>query len=127
MTERLEVHSLADCFGLHRRLADTATALARRLMTVHEDADLLVLGANCMRMAAHAALQTTDPRQALRSWRECALAERQIRIATYRALRDGCIENPEYDALFGLAAKVARTREDERQRIRRQLQRMDVV
>jgi hypothetical protein len=127
MTERLEPRRLGDCFGAHRQLADVASSLARRLMPLHDDADLLMLGANCLRMAAHSALQSSDERQALRSWRECSLAERQIRLATFRALRDGCIDASEYDDLFRLAARVARVREDERQRLRRQLQRLDLL
>lgn len=125
MTERLEAFRLGDLFGLHRQLADAAIALARRIM--HDDVDLLLLGANCLRMSAQTALQTNDERQQLRSWRECTLAERQIRIATFRALRDGCIGNAEYDDLFRLAARAARGRENERQRLRRQLQRLDLV
>jgi hypothetical protein len=127
MTERFETRALAACFGLHRQLADAAVSLSRRLQSVHEDADLLRLGASCIHIAAQEALQASDPRQMLRSWRECALAEQQIRIATYRALRDGCIETRVYDDLFRLATKVARIREDERQRVRRQLHRLDLV
>lgn len=127
MTQRFEVHALSACFGLHRQLADVAASLSRQLQNLHEDADLLRLGASCIRIAAQEALQASDPRQTLRSWRECALAEQQIRIATYRALRDGCIDKHVYDELFRLAAKVARVREDERLRVRRQLHQLDLV
>lgn len=127
MTERIETHALGPCYRLHRKLADAAAVLSRRLAGLHEDADLLQLGASCMRIAADHALQSTDARHTLRSWRECALAERQIRLGVYRLLRDGCVENAVYDDLFRLAAQAARMREDERQRVRRQLLRLDIV
>jgi hypothetical protein len=127
MTERIEMNLVGQCFQRHRALVDAAMSLYRRLMTVHPDADLLRLGASCMRIAAHNALQSLDVRQTLRDWRECSLAERQIRLATYRALRDGVIDAKRYDEMFALARVAARTREDERQRLRRQLMRMDVV
>jgi hypothetical protein len=127
MTERKELNLVGQCFQRHRALIDAAMLLHRRLATVHPDADLLRLGANCMRIAAHSALQSREVRQTLRDWKECALAERQIRLATYRALRDGAIDAKRYDEVFALARVAARTREDERQRLRRQLLRMDVV
>jgi hypothetical protein len=127
MTERIETHALGPCYRLHRKLADAAAMLSRRLAGVHDDADLLQLGASCMRIAADHALQSTDARHTLRSWRECALAERQIRLGIYRLLREGCIDSGVYDELFQLAAQVARMREDERLRVRRQLLRIDIV
>ena len=127
MTERMDMNYVAQCFQRHRALTDAALALHRRLAAVHPDADLLRLGANCMRIAAHNALQSLDVRQTLRDWRECALAERQIRLATFRALRDGAIDAQRYDEVFGLARAAARTREDERQRLRRQLLHLDLV
>jgi hypothetical protein len=72
-----------------------------------------------MQIGAQQALQARDPRAAMRSWRECYLGERQIRLLTYRALRDGCIDNKTYDVMFRLASRAARIREDERQRLRR--------
>lgn len=127
MTERFEMHALASCFAAHRKLSEAAAVLARRLATTHEDADLLRLGASCMHIAAQAALQSNDSRQTLRSWRECALAERQIRLATFSALRVGCIDNRTYDDIFRLAREAARIREDERQRLRRQLHHLGIV
>lgn len=127
MTESFEINALASCFAAHRRLFEAASTLSRRLAGVHDDADLLRLGGSCMRIAAHDALQARDPRQTLRSWRECALAERQVRLATFHALRDGCIEADVYDQIFELARKAARIREDERQRLRRQLLLLAIV
>ena len=127
MTEQFELNLVGQCYQRHRALFEEAARLHLRIAATHEDADLLRLGANCMRIAAHHALQSDDLRQTLRHWRECALAERQIRMATFRALRDGVIDNEGYDQLFTLARTAARTREDERQRLRRQLLRMDVV
>ena len=127
MTERIETHALGPCYRLHRRLADAAAVLSRRLAGLFDDADLLHLGASCMRIAADRALQSQDARETLRSWRECALAERQIRLGTYRALKAGCIENDAYDELFRLAEQSRRIREEERLRVRRQLLRLDIV
>jgi hypothetical protein len=127
MTEPKDLNYAGQCFQRHRKLAQAALHLYRELMTVHEDADLFRLGATCMRLSAQAALQSNDPRQTLQSWRECALAERQIRMATFRALRAGRISTRRYDEMFQLARKTARVREDERQRIRRQILRMDLV
>jgi hypothetical protein len=124
MTRRIEIHIAGQCFAVHRKLFEAASSLARTLGGVYDDADLLSLGANCMRIAALAALAAHEPLDALRSWRECALAERQIRIATYRALRERCIDTDLYDHMFGLAAQASRIREDERQRLRRQLIRL---
>jgi hypothetical protein len=79
-----------------------------------------------MRIAAQDALASRDACRTLQRWRECSLAERQIRLATYRALRIGCIKTGTYDHMFRLASKAARVREDERQRLRRQLQRLEL-
>jgi hypothetical protein len=127
MTRRFEEHALATCFAAHRRLFEAAVVLSRQLTGVHPDADLLQLGASCMRIAAHGALQANDPRQTLRSWREAALAERQIRLATFRALRDRCIETAVYDDIFRMATHAARIREDERQRLRRVLHQLSIM
>lgn len=121
MTEAFEMHALASCFAAHRKLFEAAAVLSRRLSPTTDEGHLLQLGAGCMRIAAHDALASHDPRSTLRSWRECALAERQIRLATYRALRVGAIDNATYDQLFAMARETARIREHERQRLRRQL------
>jgi hypothetical protein len=127
MTREIELHHAGSCYLRHRELIEAAATLYRKIATAHVDADLLRMGANCMSIASSAAMQSNDARQTLRNWRECALAERQIRIATYRALRDGCINKHRYDLMFDAATKAARVREDERQRLRRQLLRMDLV
>ena len=127
MTARIELNDSGRCFLRHRELIDATHELYRKIMTAHVDADLLRMGAACMHIASSAAMGSNDPRQTLQSWRECALAERQIRIATYRALRDGCINKHRYDLVFQTAARAARTREDERQRLRRQLLRMNLA
>ena len=125
MTEALfNVHTAGACFHAHRPLIEAATVLARRLASTFVDADLFHLGSACMRIAAENALQTQDPKEALRSWRECTLAERQIRIATYRALRAGCIGKDVYDEMFRVAKTAARVREDERLRLRWRLLRV---
>jgi hypothetical protein len=85
------------------------------------------LGASCMRIAAENALQSHDARQTLRSWRECILADRQIKLATYLALRRGAISNGHYDDIFGLAREASRLREQERQRLRRELSKLVIV
>ena len=127
MTERLELASLARCFDAHRMLWQTAASLSRRLTTACEDGHLLHLGASCMRIAAEGALQARTPPEALRSWRECLLAERQIRLATFVALRRGALDNGTYDDVFALAHAAACLREQERQRLRRQIQRQMLV
>ncbi len=126
ITQRFEEHALATCFAVHRKLFETAAALSRRLSTT-DDGHLLQLGAGCMRIAAHDALASHDPRSTLRSWRECTLAERQIRLATYRALRARLIDNATYDEIFGMAREAARIREHERQRLRRQLLTLAII
>jgi hypothetical protein len=127
MTERFEEHALASCFAAHRTLFEAAAVLSRRLSTTTDDGYLMHLGASCMRIAAHCALQSHDSRETLRRWRECMLAERQIRLATYGALRSGGIDNATYDEIFGMARQAARIRENERQRLRRELQRLVIV
>ncbi len=129
MTERIEldVHVLARCFAAHRALWETGAKLSRRLSTATDDGYLLHLGASCMRIAAENALASREPRDTLKSWRECALAERQIRLATYGALRSGSIDNATYDEVFVLAREAARIREHERQRLRQRLLRLAVI
>jgi hypothetical protein len=127
MTEPKDLPFADRCFHRHRKLALAALQLHRELALIHDDADLFRLGATCMRIASQNALQGRDPQEVLRSWRECALAERQIRLATYRALKAGWIDNRRYDEMFHLARMTTRVREDERQRIRRQILRMGLV
>jgi hypothetical protein len=127
MTQPQDMPYAARCFQRHSMLALAAMKLHRELNAVHTDADLFRMGATCMRISAQNALQADDPRHMLQGWRECALAERQIRLATFRALRAGCIDERCYDAVFSLARKAARAREDERLRIRRELLQTSLV
>ncbi len=127
MTERIEIASMAQCFGAHRMLWQTAASLSRRLTTASDDGHLMHLGASCMRIAAEGALQARSATEALRSWRECLLAERQIKLATYLALRRGAVDNGTYDDVFALARATACLREAERQRLRRQIQQQTLV
>ena len=125
--EVLLTRPLGDCFKTQQALVHAANELSRRLQNVHPEADLLRLGAMCIRLGAEQALQARDPQQAMRSWRECGLGERQIRVITYHALRDGCIDKKTYDRMFRLASLAARIREDERQRLRRKMQYLNIV
>ena len=121
-TEKIEpARATGNCFGAHRMLWEAAAILARRLSTSTDEGHLLHLGASCMRIASEQALQARTPWQAMRSWRECILAERQIKLAIYRGLRRGVVDTGTYDDLFRLASDVARIREEERQRLRREL------
>ena len=127
MTERLEVHNLAACFAAHRALWEAAAALSRRLSTSTDDGYLMHLGASCMRIASQSALQSRNAHEALRAWRECMLAERQIKLATYLSLRRGTVDNGTFDDLFAMARVASRIREEERQRLRRELNRQVIV
>ena len=127
MTERIEIAAMADCFGAHRMLWQAAAALSRKLTTATEDGHLMHLGASCMRIAAEGALQAQSHTAALRSWRECLLAERQIKLATFWALRRGAVDNGIYDDLFALSRRAASLREEERQRLRRAIQEQTLV
>lgn len=120
-TQRIEVQMTAECFAAHRALWEAAAEVARRLKTTTEEGGALQLGASCMRLAAEQALAARNGVHALRSWRECILADRQIKIGTYYALRHGTLHSGSYDMLFGLARRAAKLREEERQRIRREL------
>jgi hypothetical protein len=125
--EVLLTRPLGDCFKAHQALSQAAMELSRRLQHVYTDADLLRLGATCIQIGAQQALQARHPQLKLRSWRECLLGERQIRLVTYRALRDGCIDKNTYDVMFRLASLAARIREDERQRLRRKMQYLNLI
>lgn len=127
METALMTQPFGDCFKAQRTLVNAANELSRQLAGVHAEADLLRLGATCVQLGAERALQARDARIAIRSWHECSLGEKQIRIATYRALRDGCLETEIYDEMFRLCSWAARVREFERQRLRRRLQYLDIV
>ena len=125
--EAVLTRPIGDVFKAQRALIHVARQLSRALTGVHPEADVLHLGASCMQIAIENTLKTKDPREVMRNWRECGLGEKQIRLITYRALRDGCIDNQTYDAVFRLASQAARIREDERQRQRRKMQYLDIV
>jgi hypothetical protein len=125
--EVLLTRPLGDCFKAQQALSHAAMELSRRLQHVYADADLLRLGATCVLIGAQQALQARHAQAKMRSWRECLLGERQIRLVTYRALRERCIDNDTYDAMFRLASLAARIREDERQRLRRKMQYLNLI
>jgi hypothetical protein len=128
MTEKIQpARATGNCFAAHRILWEAAAALARRLSTSTDEGHLLHLGASCMRIASEQALQARTPCQALRSWRECILADRQMKLGIYRGLRRGTVDTGTYDDLFRLASQVALVREDERQRLRRELYQNTIV
>jgi hypothetical protein len=127
MTERIELRPTGECFAAHRVLWEAAAALSRRLSTTSDEGHLLHLGASCMRLASEQALQARSHWEALRAWRDCSLADRQIKLAIYFGLRNATVDTGTYDDLFRLSRDVARIREDERQRLRRDLNQRTIV
>jgi hypothetical protein len=127
MTERIEIAAMGECFAAHRLLWQAAAALSRKLTTSTDHGHLLHLGAGCMRIGAEQALQARSSAQALRSWRECLLAERQMKLAVCKALGRGAVDAGTYDDLFALARTAARLRESERQRLRREIHQQALV
>jgi hypothetical protein len=123
----MSTQPLHHCFAVHRELTIIASELARRLGAGFDDSDLLRLGASCVDIAAQHALAARDEREAIRSWAQCELGDRQIRAATYRALASGRIDNPEYDRTFGAAIVATRVRRDELLRLRRRLRALAVI
>jgi hypothetical protein len=124
----VDTQPLADCFALHCSLVEHAHLLARRLGPVCADqSDRLRLGAGCVSIAAQRALATRDEREAIRSWSECELGDRQIRSATYHALALGRIDNFIYDRTFAAAIEATRARRDEMLRLRRRVRLLSVV
>jgi hypothetical protein len=121
-------HPLADCYSVHQSLVERAMSLSLRLARERADeADLLRLGATCVRIGAQQALEAREPRQAIKGWSECELGERQIRSATCHALRHQHIDNRIYDALFRVAGQALRKRRDEIDRMRVQLKLLAVI
>ncbi|HEX9102819.1 MAG TPA: hypothetical protein VF997_11480 [Polyangia bacterium] len=118
---------MGECFAAHRMLWESAAALSRRLSTTTDEGHLLHLGASCMRLAAEQALQARNHWEAMRGWRDCTLADRQIKLAIYYGLRRGTVDNGTYDDLFRLSRDVARLREEERQRLRREFNQRSIV
>ncbi len=112
-----------ECFEIHKQLGDHTAIVYRRLGTLSPDeADLLRLGASCLKSATYRAITAANEREAVRSWIETEVGECQIRSATYSALRKGQISNLDYDTIFALAASAFRVRQDELARLRRHMQ-----
>jgi hypothetical protein len=119
---------LADCYAAHQELFERATILSRLVAPLNVDeSDLLRLGASCVGIGSQQALAARDLREAILGWAECELGDRQIRGATYRAFRSGCIRTRDYDFTFGLAVKATRARRDEMLRLRRQLRQLAII
>lgn len=116
----MQTQPLYACFQAHQELIRRTSALLQRIGPRDQDADLLRMAASCVDLAARRALATRNEAEAIRSWRECALGEQQIRAATYWAMRRGHIGTRDYDAAFGAAASAARAREAEIDRLKRQ-------
>jgi len=118
----------ADCLAAQRALAEAALQLLHALPPRNDHlADLLRLGASCIQLAADQAFIARHERDAVRAWGECEAGERQIRRATYHALRCGFIRSRDYDQLFRIAARATRARRDETQRLRRRLRELAVI
>jgi hypothetical protein len=118
---------VAECYAAHRALITEARRLSRQLQrALPDESDLLRFGATCVDLAAQQALAARDDRQAVRGWAECDIGDRQIRIATYRALAHQVITTAEYDDTFATSIRAANARRDEMLRLRRRL-RLDAV
>jgi len=116
------------CLSEHRRLAEAALTLGNRLPR-HAD-ELLSrfrLAVSCIQIAAEQAFGARQERDAINRWSEVELGEKQIRGATFEALRKGFIDNHEYDELFRVAAAATRARHDETHRLRRRLRQLAVI
>ena len=117
-----EEASPVECLARQRSLVRAAQELMRRLpLRAQNSVDLLRLGVTCLNIAAEQAFGDRDPRQAIRLWTQCEAGEKQIRSATYHALRNGFIKNADYDALFQIASDARKARRRELQRLRRVL------
>jgi hypothetical protein len=116
-----ETQPLFVCFQAHQYLHRQAAALLPRIAPRDDAADLLRLAIPCMRIGAEGALASRDEREAIHNWRNCGLAEAQIRKATYWAMRRGQIGPRDYDATFGAASRAARARFIEIERLRRRI------
>ena len=118
----------ADCLSAQRRMARAALELMAHLPPRAQHlTDLLRLGASCVQLAAEQAFTARHERDAMRGWDECELGERQIRSATYQALRGGFIKSRDYDQVFHAAAQATRARRDETLRLRRRLRQLAVI
>lgn len=113
---------IVECFSLHRGLCEQARAVMRRLPFCARDArERLRRAICCMVVAGERALGARDESEALRSWLECELGERQIRVAAYRALRKRAIADADYEALFAVANQASRARRQVLVRLRRRM------
>jgi hypothetical protein len=118
----------ADCLAAQRALAQAALELMQTLPPQDGQLiDWLRLGASCIQLASDQAFTARHDRDAIRGWSECELGERQIRRATYHALRCGFIRTRDYDGLFRIAACATRARRDETERLRRRLRQLAVI
>jgi hypothetical protein len=118
----------ASCLRAQRALVQAAKQLIQRMPLAAADAtDLLRLGLACVHFAAERAFMTHYEQEAVRAWKECELGERQIRRATFRALRAGDIQNQDYDELFRIANQAKRSRERELTRLRQRLHQLAVI
>jgi hypothetical protein len=117
-----------DCLALQRRLVHTARELSRKLPLAAVDVtDLLRLGFTCVHFAGERAFATHNEQEQVLAWKECELGERQIRRATFQALKAGWIQNQDYDQLFQIANHAKRIRDRELSRLRRRLRQLSVV
>lgn len=126
MTTSVDSYDDTSCLLAHRRLAEDALNLIDRLGDDPELAEGLRLWIDQLCAVVRSVRSAAGPRQRLQSWRGCELAVRPIRTATCHSLCDGRIEDSDRDEIFDLAAKADRAREDEHQRLRRQLHIFDV-
>ena len=120
-------HLLSSCINVHRLLASDAARLAERLRSSHRDeSDRLRLGASCMTLALREVF-APDERRNIRCWTECIRAERQIRAAVARVLRDRVITTAEYDRVFRLVRDASRLRDVQLLSLRQRLRRSSVT
>jgi len=119
----METVPLQVCYQAHQDLIRKAGEILRSISPHDELTDVMRMAASYVDLAAKRALGARDRAVAIRSWRECALGEQQIRSATYWAMRRGHIRTRDYDETFGKAASAARAREAEIDRLKRQLAR----
>ncbi len=115
---------IVECFSLHLRLCEQTRSVIRLLpISARAEAERLRLAVSCVLVAGERALGARDESEALRSWLECELSERQIRVATYRALRKRAITCADHEAVFAVANRASRARRQLLVRLRRRLRR----
>jgi len=118
----------ADCLAAHRRLVKESLEIMRRLPLRAENiTDLFRIGCSCLEVASQSAFAARSEAEALHYWEQAALGERQLRKATYHALREGHVNNAIYDRLFTIANLARRARHDEIVRVRRRLRQLALI